>query len=64
MPLQPSHYFGAGREYHFRTDASKSVAQPWTYSNARDTFGTLRAEYEFPRRTHWLGCCRVSVTGR
>ena len=28
-------------------DADKSVAQSWTYSNAEDTFGTLRAEYDF-----------------
>ncbi len=27
-------------------DASKNFAQPWTYSNERDLFGTLRAEYD------------------
>ncbi|MDR3426962.1 TonB-dependent receptor [Silvimonas sp.] len=28
-------------------DASKNFAQPWSYSNERDVFGTLRAEYDF-----------------
>src|SRR5690606_22822212 len=28
-------------------DASRSLAQPWVYSNERDTFGTVRAEYDF-----------------
>ncbi|MDR7048682.1 iron complex outermembrane receptor protein [Duganella sp. 3397] len=27
-------------------DASKNSAQPWTYSKERDTFGTVRAEYD------------------
>ena len=27
-------------------DADKQVAQPWTYSHERDTFGTLRAEVD------------------
>ena len=27
-------------------DASKNFAQPWTYSKERDTFGTVRAEYD------------------
>jgi iron complex outermembrane receptor protein len=27
-------------------DASKQIAQPWTYSHERDTFGTLRAEVD------------------
>ncbi|WP_188704131.1 TonB-dependent receptor [Silvimonas iriomotensis] len=27
-------------------DASKNFAQPWSYSNERDLFGTLRAEYD------------------
>jgi len=35
-------------------DASKQIAQPWTYSHERDTFGTLRAEYDIaPRLTAW-----------
>lgn len=28
-------------------DSSSNWAQPWSYSNERDTFGTLRAEYDF-----------------
>jgi len=27
-------------------DAARQIAQPWTYSNERDTFGTLRAEVD------------------
>ena len=27
-------------------DASRQIAQPWTYSHERDTFGTLRAEVD------------------
>lgn len=27
-------------------DASENFAQPWSYSNERDTFGTARAEYD------------------
>jgi iron complex outermembrane receptor protein len=28
-------------------DSKSNWAQPWTYSNERDTFGTLRGEYDF-----------------
>ncbi len=28
-------------------DASKNFAQPWTYSDSRDTFGTVRGEVDF-----------------
>ena len=36
-------------------DASRQIAQPWTYSNERDTFGTLRAEYDIDANlTAWL----------
>ena len=35
-------------------DATKQIAQPWTYSHERDTFGTLRAEYDIaPALTAW-----------
>jgi len=35
-------------------DASKQLAQPWTYSEERDVFGTLRAEYDLaPKVTAW-----------
>ena len=35
-------------------DAARQLAQPWTYSHERDTFGTLRAEYDLlPALTAW-----------
>ena len=35
-------------------DPASRIAQPWTYSHERDTFGTLRAEYDIaPRLTAW-----------
>jgi iron complex outermembrane receptor protein len=35
-------------------DADKQIAQPWTYSHERDTFGTLRAEVDLlPSLTAW-----------
>ena len=35
-------------------DATRQIAQPWTYSHERDTFGTLRAEYDLlPGLTAW-----------
>lgn len=35
--------------------ADRSVAQPWTFSNTEDTFGTVRAEYDFNNTvTGWL----------
>ena len=36
-------------------DASSNYGQPWTFSNERDTFGTLRGEYDFSDRlTGWI----------
>lgn len=36
-------------------DASESVAQPWTYSESEDVFGTVRGEYDFSEAvTGWL----------
>ena len=36
-------------------DASRNFAQPWSYSNERDLFGTLRGEYDLtPALTGWL----------
>ncbi len=36
-------------------DAGQSIAQPWTYSNEQDVFGTLRAEYDFTDSiTGWI----------
>jgi len=35
-------------------DAGRQLAQPWSYSHERDTFGTLRAEYDLlPSVTAW-----------
>ena len=35
-------------------DAGKQLAQPWSYSHERDTFGTLRGEYDIlPGLTAW-----------
>ena len=28
-------------------DSQTNWAQPWSYSNERDTFGTIRGEYDF-----------------
>lgn len=37
-------------------DASSNFAQPWTYSNERDLFGTLRGEWDIsPAATAWAG---------
>ena len=44
---QPNITIGAGVPVPSAPDADESVAQSWTYSNAEDTFGTLRAEYDF-----------------
>ncbi|WP_077531027.1 TonB-dependent receptor [Vreelandella utahensis] len=36
-------------------DASESVAQPWTFSDSEDMFGTARGEYDFSENvTGWL----------
>ncbi|MEH6799186.1 MAG: TonB-dependent siderophore receptor [Halopseudomonas sabulinigri] len=44
---QPNITIGAGVPVISPPDADKSVAQSWSYSYAKDTFGTLRAEYDF-----------------
>ena len=43
----PSITFASGVPIQNTPDADKSIAQPWTYSNSEDLFGTLRAEYDF-----------------
>ena len=43
---QPSITIATGLAIPSAPDASRSVAQPWTYSNEKDTFATLRAEYD------------------
>ena len=36
-------------------DASSNYGQPWTFSNERDTFGTLRGEFDLTERaTAWI----------
>ncbi len=46
---------GAVRVVPSAPDSDGNWAQPWTYSNERDTFGTLRGEYDFaPYLTGWL----------
>ncbi|MFT4172150.1 MAG: TonB-dependent receptor [Rhodocyclaceae bacterium] len=44
---QPSITFASGVSIPDAPDASKSIAQPWTYSNEQDSFGTVRGEYDF-----------------
>lgn len=52
---QPNITFGAGVPVLPAPDASRSVAQPWTYSNAEDVFATVRAEYDFnDTATGWV----------
>ena len=52
---QPNITIGAGVPVPSAPDADESVAQSWTYSNAEDTFGSLRAEYDFNDYvTGWL----------
>jgi iron complex outermembrane receptor protein len=51
---QPSITVAAGLAIPTPPDASRNVAQPWTFSNERDTFGTLRAQYDIaPEWTAW-----------
>ena len=52
---QPSITIASGLAIPAAPDASRSIAQPWTYSNERDVFGTLRAEYDVTERiTGWV----------
>ena len=43
---QPSVTFGYGVPVLAAPRASRSLAQPWTHSTERDTFSTLRSEYD------------------
>src|SRR5690606_18899815 len=45
--IQPAISIAPGVDMPSVPDASESIAQPWTFANARDSFGTLRAEYDF-----------------
>lgn len=52
---QPSITFGSGLPIPPAPDAGRNIAQPWTFSDNSDLFGTLRAEYEFnPDITGWV----------
>lgn len=52
---QPNITIGAGLAIPPTPRADRSIAQPWTFSNAEDTFGTARAEYDFNDTvTGWL----------
>jgi iron complex outermembrane recepter protein len=48
---QPSITISPGLAIPAAPDARVNQSQPWTFSNERDTFGTLRAEYDI---THFL----------
>ena len=51
----PSITFASGVPIQKTPDADKTVAQPWTYSNSEDLFGTVRAEYDFADNvTTWV----------
>src|SRR5690606_1350109 len=43
---RPSVTIGSGAGVPDAPDARTNFAQPWTYSNERDLFGSLRAEYD------------------
>ncbi|MCO8250821.1 TonB-dependent receptor [Comamonas thiooxydans] len=40
-------------------DSKTNYAQPWTYSNSRDLFGTVRGEYDF--NDQWTGWAAVGM---
>ncbi len=51
----PSITFASGVPIQKTPDSDKTVAQPWTYSNSEDLFGTVRAEYDFAENvTSWV----------
>ncbi|CAN7619075.1 TonB-dependent receptor [Rhizobacter sp. LjRoot28] len=51
---QPSVTFAPGVPIGDAPDASVNMAQPWTWSDERDRFGTLRAEIDLaPQVTGW-----------
>ena len=52
--VTPSVTIAPGLPIPSAPDASKGLAQPWTYSKERDKFGTVRAEYDLsPAVTAW-----------
>jgi iron complex outermembrane receptor protein len=51
---RPSVTVGTGLAIPAAPDAGSNVAQPWTHSNERDTFGTLRGEVDLaPHVVAW-----------
>ena len=51
---QPSFNVASGLAIPAVPDAASAIAQPWTFSNERDAFGTVRGEYDFTKRiTGW-----------
>lgn len=51
---QPSVTIAPGLKIPGAPDASRSIAQPWTYSDEEDLFAVLRAEYDLNRHlTLW-----------
>lgn len=51
---RPSVFLGGATFVPKAPDASTNFAQPWSYSNERDLFGTLRGEYDLsPSITAW-----------
>ncbi len=52
---QPSVTIVAGLAIPDAPKASRNLDQPWAFSNERDTFGTVRAEYDLsPQATVWI----------
>ncbi|MFS2021021.1 TonB-dependent receptor, partial [Massilia sp. CT11-108] len=51
---RPSATVGSGRAIPAAPEADSNFAQPWTHSNERDTFGTLRGEVDLaPHVVAW-----------
>ncbi len=51
---QPSFDVASGLAIPGAPDAASAIAQPWTFSNERDIFGTIRGEYDFTKHiTGW-----------
>lgn len=52
---RPSLFISGITQIPFAPDASHNWAQPWTYSNEKDYFGSFRGEYDFSQvLTGWV----------
>jgi iron complex outermembrane receptor protein len=52
---RPSVYLSSGIDIPSAPDAEDNFAQPWTFSKEKQTFGTVRGEYDFSDSvTGWL----------